>query len=266
MGRFPLTVGENPITVVARDTHGNTTTKSIMVYRADPAAARILAVGGSGQTGTVHRRMPTPIEVEVRDASNQPWPGKVVRFTVIRSDGRLAPAAAHPTAGELIFQAITDATGRAKAWWVLGSDAGCGNNRVEVTTDGIPGSAFFCASANPGPASQINIGSGNTQTGEVNAFAREPLRIWVSDSCNGIQGVNVTLRVTRGGSLRDDADNCRVWLRDGDYPSDWYYFMGFRPARAHPWRRDMPRPRRSRRPTRPGRKLPGKPRWPARCW
>jgi hypothetical protein len=194
----PLTVGENPITVVARDAHGNTTTKTIMLYRADPVSARILAVSGAGQTGMVHRRMATPIEVEVRDSSNQPWPGKVVKFTVIRSDGRLAPSATHPTAGELILQAITDAAGRARGWWVLGSDAGCGNNRVEVTTDGISGSAYFCASANPGPASQINIGSGNTQTSEVNGFVSEPLRVWVSDACNGIPGVAVTFRVTRG--------------------------------------------------------------------
>ena len=196
---IPLNVGENPITVVARDAHGNTSTQSIMLFRSDPAGARLVVAGGSGQTGIVHRRMPTPIEVEARDASGRPWPGKVVKFMVIRSDGRLAPSASHPTAGELVFQAITDVNGRARAWWVLGSDAGCGNNRLEVTSDGISGAAFVCASANPGPASQINIGSGNTQTGEVNGFVREPLRVWVSDACNGIQGVNVTFRVTRGG-------------------------------------------------------------------
>ena len=48
----------------------------------------------------------------------------------------------------------------------LGSDAGCGNNRVEVISNGISVAIGFCATAEPADASQINIGRGNTQKAE----------------------------------------------------------------------------------------------------
>ncbi len=43
------------------------------------------------------------------------------------------------------------------AYWTLGSDAGCGNNRVDVTSNGISGAIGFCATAEPAAPSQINI-------------------------------------------------------------------------------------------------------------
>src|SRR5262249_3833462 len=37
------------------------------------------------------------------------------------------------------------------------------------------------------------------QKAEVGAFVAEPLRAWVSDSCNGIEGLPITFTVVQGG-------------------------------------------------------------------
>ena len=197
----PLTLGPNQITAIATDMHGNEVIRRILITRVDPGPARIVAVSGNSQTNAVLTRLDTPIEVEVTDTNGNPWVGKDVTFHVIRSDGRLAPATDHPEPGNMTFTATTDAAGRARAFWRLGGDAGCGNNRVEVRTGGIDEVAYFCASAHPGPATQLNVGSGNNQAAEINGFPIEPLRAWVSDSCNGIEGVPVTFTVTHGGGL-----------------------------------------------------------------
>jgi alpha-tubulin suppressor-like RCC1 family protein len=93
----------------------------------------------------------------------------------------------------------TDAAGEARVWWTLGSDAGCANNRVCVTSSAVSNGVFFCASAMPHPARQINIGSGNNQKVETGGVAPEPLRVWVSDGLNPSVAVPVTFRVVQGG-------------------------------------------------------------------
>jgi len=196
---IPLVLGQNVITVSAQDVHGNEITKSINLFRQDTTdMATIQSVAGNGQIGTVLAPLPSPAVVELRDASGNPLVGKEVEFRVIRSDGRLSNSPS-PMDGSMRLTAITDSSGRAQAYWRLGADAGCGNNRLEVSADGITGSTYFCASGNPGPATQINVGSGNTQVAQVNTQTMEPLRAWVSDSCNGISGVPVTFTVTQGG-------------------------------------------------------------------
>ena len=83
---------------------------------------------------------------------------------------------------------------------------GCGNNSVCVTSVGISNSVFFCANAQAAAVHQINIGMGNNQKAEAGGFLAEPLRAWVSDSCNGIPGLPITFTVVQGGgrSGRDD--------------------------------------------------------------
>src|SRR5690606_15350461 len=72
------------------------------------------------------------------------------------------------------------------------------------------GELQFCATATPGPAMQINVGSGHNQRVETSAPAPEPLRAWVSDSCNGIPGVEVTFTVTRGSGLVSGGSSATV--------------------------------------------------------
>jgi hypothetical protein len=90
--------------------------------------------------------------------------------------------------------AVTDSEGLASAYWTLGGDAGCGNNRVKATCAGLAGEALFCASAGPGSAAQINIGTGNNQRGEAGAPVRSAPGLgerWLQQ----YRGVPVTFRV-----------------------------------------------------------------------
>ncbi len=73
-----------------------------------------------------------------------------------------------------MLQIHTDSSEPARAYWTLGTDAGCANNRVEVTSNPIAETIFFCPSATPAPAAQINIGSRNNQRPEINGPACIP--------------------------------------------------------------------------------------------
>jgi hypothetical protein len=212
-GGVPLEPGENTIFVSAVDIVGNETFREIQVERVELPAAepRLTPVAGDGQRGAVKRRLAQPIVVRVENPDGSPFPQKLVAFEVTRSDGRLSGNPfASPEEGALRYQARTDERGEALAWWTMGSDAGCGNNRVAVTSRGIAGAAVFCASAHAGTAAQINVSSGNAQTVEAGSLTPEPLRVWVNDGANGVAGVPVTFRVARGGGAIGGANEATV--------------------------------------------------------
>ncbi|MBK8100105.1 MAG: hypothetical protein IPK26_23640 [Planctomycetes bacterium] len=189
-----------PITVTATDEVGNVATRQITVTRIPVVGPRMEAVSGGNQTAVVDEFLVQPVVVRVLQGNGTPFADKLVRFRVTRSNGRLATNRGAEGAAEL--QARTDVAGRVQAYWRLGSDAGCGNNRVEVTSVDIAGVVGFCASAMPGIADQVNVSSGNSQRAAVAAPLPLPLRAWVSDSCNGVGGVAVTFQVILGdGSL-----------------------------------------------------------------
>ncbi|MCH7720685.1 MAG: hypothetical protein IH988_06800 [Planctomycetes bacterium] len=73
-----------------------------------------------------------------------------------------------------MLQIHTDSSELARAYQTLGTDARCGNNRVEVNSNRIAGTIFFCASATPAPAAQINSGSRSNQRAEINGPACTP--------------------------------------------------------------------------------------------
>ena len=193
----PLALGENIIVATASDVHGNTVSKRITLTRIPVEGPRMEVVSGDGQTAIVNARLPDHIVVRLTHENGAPFANKLVTFNVTRSNGRLTGDPDSDVPGKMMLQRLTDANGEASAFWTLGSDAGCGNNRVSATSRDITGTTFFCASADPGPARQINIGAGNNQRAEANARAPEPLRVWVNDSCNGAQGVAVTFTIAR---------------------------------------------------------------------
>lgn len=186
------------ISAVATDELGNTRTREISVLQVQipPDAPRMTVVSGNRQEAVVRSLLPSPVVVKVTNADGTPFPNKTVTFQVTRSDGRLTANGAGD--GSMMFQARTDINGEAHAFWKLGSDAGCGNNRVEVTSTSIAGTVGFCATARSAPAAQINLGSGNNQRAEAGGPATEPLRVWVSDSCNGVSNIPVTFTVIEG--------------------------------------------------------------------
>ncbi len=210
----PLAMGDNVITATATDMLGNTIERSITVTRVEiPAGAPMMeVVSGNGQSASIHSFLADPVRVRITRGDGSPFVAKPVTFRVTRSDGRLGD---DPTAElSMTLQAITDADGVAEARWRLGADAGCGNNRIEVTSTSIVGTTFFCASATNAPPAQINVGTGNNQRAETGGPAPEPLRVWVNDRCNGVPGVPVTFTVVRGDGRVDDRTSVTVDTSD----------------------------------------------------
>ncbi|MDA7866603.1 carboxypeptidase-like regulatory domain-containing protein [Verrucomicrobia bacterium] len=199
-GEVPLSLGRNLITATATDALGNKVTEVISVTRLEPKGATLRTVAGDAQKAVVQSQLPNPIRVQVTTESGAPIPNKLVTFQVARSDGHLS-SLDEPTQSSSTLQLLTDSEGFTSVLWSLGMDAGCANNRVRVTAKGTFGDVFFCASANPQSARQINIGSGNQQRGEVGSHTTEPLRVWVNDSCNGVSGIPVVYSVVQGGGL-----------------------------------------------------------------
>lgn len=205
---IPLTAGTpTSLQATAIDVLGNETTKEISVTRTSipPNSPQMLALTGNAQSASVGNVLAQPIVVRVTRADGTAFANKVVTFNVTRSDARLGatpqeitPSPINPDPGKMMFQARADANGDALAYWRLGSDAGCGNNRVEATSRDIAGTVAFCASASAGPGTQVNVGMGNNQRAEVGGLAPEPLRVWVSDGVNGAEGVPVTFSVIQG--------------------------------------------------------------------
>ena len=200
----PLLPGaETTIEAIATDALGNHGASQITVTQVEipPDAPRMETISGNGQTQQVDTLLPEALTVRVTDAFGTPFADKLVTFKVTRSNGRLSADGSGEEA--MMLQARTDAFGEARAAWRLGSDAGCGNNRVEVFSRDIAGTVFFCATATAAPAAQLNIGSGNNQRAEVGGPLPEPLTVWVSDGRNPASGVPVTFTVESGGGQVD---------------------------------------------------------------
>jgi len=209
----PLEIdGPTLLVATARDAVGNVATTQILVRRETPEGPRLESTSGNGQVADVHELLPDPIVVNVLEEDGTPFAGKTVTFEVVRSDGLLLPDAG--AQGVRRLQRRTDASGRASVLWRLGTDAGCGNNRVRVKSNGVAGEVTFCATALPGVPTQINIGSGNQQQGEAGAVAPEPLRVFVLDGCNGVGAVPVDFTVVEGGGLVDGAASTTVFTSD----------------------------------------------------
>ncbi|HAB17776.1 MAG TPA: hypothetical protein DCE44_15150 [Verrucomicrobiales bacterium] len=197
-GAIPLRPGPNTIEVTALDKLGNSVQRTLNVVRVELSGPQMAQVSGDGQLARVHARVAQPIVVKVARADGTPIAHKVVRFEVSRSDGLLGEDENQELPEAAVLTVATDTEGLARVWWRMGSEAGCGNNRVIATSKDIAGQIFFCASSTPAPPRQINVGSGNNQRAEAGSSPPEPLRAWVSDSCNGGENTPVTFRVIRG--------------------------------------------------------------------
>ncbi len=185
------------IMVTATDILGNSTTKSVVVHQADATGAQMELAGGDSQQGPVLSPLGMPLSVHVKRSNGTDFENKTVTFRVIRSDGRLS--ATQGGEGSTEIQTRTDSLGLATAWLRLGSDAGCGNNRVEVTSTNIAGSVFFCASAGAGAGTLLTIGSGNNQLAEAGGPLSQPLVAFLADGQNPVPGVPITFDIVAGG-------------------------------------------------------------------
>jgi hypothetical protein len=193
----PLTVGQNTIQVIALDRVGNMATASVLVQRV--ASSRVSIVSGNNQSGPVLSPLPSPLVVVVTDATGAPATNRPVVFTVAGNNG-LVSAVSASGVGKQAIQVTTDSNGQAQVYWILGSHAGAGNNRVEVSSPGTEGWVYFSASGVPASPANIVVDSGLNQTGAAGEVFPLPFVAVVIDAGNNrLANVPVTFTVTQGG-------------------------------------------------------------------
>jgi hypothetical protein len=154
-----------------------------------PLTATTLTVNAAtnAQTGVVGTVLTQAVGVLVLDQNGAPLPNATVNWAIESGGGGVAS----PTS-------TTDASGNATVVWTLGTTAGTDSVKASLASGAI---VFIAATATAGPAAQIAITSGNTQTvtaGTVTA----PLIVQVVDQfSNPVPNATVTWAAAGGGTL-----------------------------------------------------------------
>lgn len=195
-----LTLGAAAGTNAVRATSGTLTGSPITFTAtgvgASGTAANLVLVSGNGQTGTAGQQLANPLVVKATDASGGPVSGVLVTFTVTGGGGTLTPASVS-----------TNSSGLASSVLTLGSSAG--TNTITAASGGLAGSPVtFVATAGAatGPAANLVLVSGNSQTGTVGQQLASPFVVKATDaSGNPVSGVTVTFTVTAGGGTLSPA-------------------------------------------------------------
>ncbi|HUP02218.1 MAG TPA: hypothetical protein VM737_11970 [Gemmatimonadota bacterium] len=189
---------------------------TILVFSDPNEAAVFEAVSGDGQTAPAGSVLPEPLVVRVQNPDGFPVDSHPVTFTVQRSAGEFAGVSADRSgffAGQVTVD--TDATGLARAFLLLGTEAGIHT----VTASAAIGPAgspttetvTFTAQATPVEASLLVILSGDNQTAVIDTLHEEdspdfrgrepnPLVVQALDPFGTpVAGVAVHWRVSDGG-------------------------------------------------------------------
>ncbi len=198
----PLVPGENVITATAVDRIGNSASHSIRVFREEEVNLRINIFSGNNQEAEIKSLLRDPLVIQMLDDTNSPVADRDVVFRVVQGDGTITSDTV--TTPRRAITLKTDAEGKARVFFTLGSRAGSGNNRVKVSSAGVPVDAFFVASGLPKPPDKISISAGNNQQGAVNQPLVHPLVAVVTDEgSNRIEGIRLRFEVVAGGGLVD---------------------------------------------------------------
>lgn len=206
-----LTLGEQAITIEARDQAGNTRQVTRTLTRREPIGQRILPVSGDGQTGTVGEPLAEPLVVALEAENGTPVAGRGVRFEVTRGSGLVLDGAA--AARSLVV--TSDAAGLAAVGFELGSRAGFAAQQVSATAPGFEGRVVFSARSTPGPIAGIKSYCDDHQYGIVGSKLPEPLVAFVHDAAgNPIPGANVTFSLLRGSGTFEGAEEVVVTTND----------------------------------------------------
>ena len=197
--------------------------------------AQIVLISGNGQVGRSATQLPSPLIVEVRDASGIPVSGISVTFTqaVANSDGFTSPS-----------PVTTGADGRVTVLWTLGHNSSNTTVTQSVAaslpaTPAVP-AVTFSATARPDfrivrirtpTIMSDTTGATIGYPGDFAAGLRDTLIVQVYDPSDstGVQGVAVTWNVTTvsGGSAVNSVVNTdnrgiakTTWSLVGARPSD----------------------------------------------
>jgi adhesin/invasin len=145
-------------------------TSAVFAFTATAATPSVIAlVSGDAQAGVVGTGLTLPMVVKVTDQTGAPVSGVTVNF--VASGG----------ASLITASAVTDATGQATdSLTVLGSTSGPGT--VIATVNGISTPVTFNFVANPGPAANVTIVSGDNQSATAGTALATGLVVKVTDA------------------------------------------------------------------------------------
>ena len=153
-----------------------------------PGDARIERAGGDGQSGVVGQPLTDSLVARVILANGTPVQGVLLTWRVTAGGGALS-----------IDTTRTDANGRARVRWTLGT--GGGTNRARVAGGGLS-EVEYTATALAPTGTTLTIVSGNGQGGTVVTFLSQPMVVRAATAGGQpVAGVNVTWAIVEGDGL-----------------------------------------------------------------
>lgn len=155
-----------------------------------PAGLEVLS--GNGQAGRVGQALADEIVIGVSDANGNPVPRVTVAFSAASTAGSFSPASA-----------ATDAEGKARTSWTLGS--GTGSMTAGATVAGLP-LERLSATALSGPAALLTAAGGDGQEAPAGSAVATAPTVEVLDAAgNPVAGVAITLEPTAGGTVKPES-------------------------------------------------------------
>ncbi|MDD5434454.1 MAG: carboxypeptidase regulatory-like domain-containing protein [Nitrospira sp.] len=223
LAEIPLSSGANTITAVGSDQWGNTASTSITVNFDTTPRRMVNLVSGNNQSGMVSSTLPNPLVVSLVDETGAPIENKKVIFSIIENNGTLFSG----LSGGRSIAVDTAHDGSAQAFITLGTWAGSGNNRVEVTATGVDGSVIFNESGVSRPPAAIYVAQGNQQRGAVNQPLPQPLVAFVTDEGhNPLRNVPVIFSAVAGGGHFSNGLNTLTVNSDSDGRATTAFTLG----------------------------------------
>lgn len=160
----------------------------------DLGTISLLVVSGGGQSGVVGTELPQPLVIKATKSNGAAIVGLTVNFRVTSGGGSMFAGSA-----------TTDSKGLAADYWTLGTSTAQAQS-VEVRAVLASGQkqvyGVFTATALPGPAAQIAVQAGGTQTARAGTNVLVAPAVRVSDQYgNPVPNVSVTFAVGLGGGV-----------------------------------------------------------------
>jgi hypothetical protein len=154
---------------------------------AAPTGTTLIKFAGDEQDGSPGDTLFFPLVVRAADAQGAPVVGRTVTFAIETGGGSLTNA-----------QAETDALGVAETTFILGPVGGV--QTVSASMRGAAAVTFSAiATADPATVAQLQVVSGNAQSGQVGAYLANPLVVRAVDQGgNPLAGVYVDFEVPTG--------------------------------------------------------------------
>ena len=173
-------------TVIAAKIDGVSGRSSVSVVT--PAAA-IDLVAGVNQRALAGKTLPQAVVVRATNRRGGPAAGKRVNFQLTDGQGLVDPGSA-----------VTDADGRARANWTLGSYPG--RQTLFATVENVDSALAILAEADPVPTNTRVVGLVDALSGQAGAELSDTVAVRVTDSTGRVLGdVPVRWTVVDGGSV-----------------------------------------------------------------